>query len=92
MAKTIHQGAIMKSNLYLYGVESPVKVPQAVIDSRTHLLRQNMAIELSEPSMSRNYNKITAIVKAIDFWETINSVDLYEEEVELNEEVPTDED
>ena len=62
----------MKSNVYLYGVESTAKVPQAVIDSRTHLLRQNLEIELSRPSMEADYDKVAAINKAITFWETIN--------------------
>ena len=70
----------MKSNIYLYGAEQPAKVPQSVIDDRCDLLRLNMVTELSRPLMKQDTVKVAAIYKAINFWEKINSVDLYEED------------
>jgi len=64
---------INKSNAYLYGED--VEVPQIsmlVIARRIELLQDKLEELLDHSYHTRDSKRCNAIIKAIDFWDTLN--------------------
>jgi hypothetical protein len=63
----------MKTDEYLYGKEVEVpEVPADIIVRRIELLNENLEELLKEDYRTRDTARVTAIVRAITFWENIN--------------------
>lgn len=62
-----------KSNMYLYGTNDVIQIPQEVIDERLKLLRENLKSNLEVDWHIRDGVKCNTIIKAIKFWEGINA-------------------
>jgi len=64
----------MKDNSYLYGQDSEVpEIPNDVIMRRLELLKDNLESLLDHSYHTRDNNRVRAVLKAIDFWEKINT-------------------
>ncbi len=63
----------MKDNSWLYGENvSPPDIPQDVVDKRLELLKTNLAKLLDHSYHVRDNARVSSVLKAIDFWESIN--------------------
>jgi hypothetical protein len=61
-----------KTNKYLYGDNTPPKIPEAIIRERVRLLNLELENQLKEHPMKRDSERCNAIIKAIKFWTHIN--------------------
>ncbi len=62
----------MKTNRELYGSQKPMDIPQEVIDDRVELLTYELEKEQTMHLMVRKHAKVNRLLKAIEFWRTIN--------------------
>lgn len=66
----------MLDNEYLYGKDVVVpEIPQEIIMRRLELLRDNLAELLDHTYYHRDDVRCNAVLKAIKFWENINTKD-----------------
>ena len=63
----------MKDNSWLYGEDvSPPDIPQEIVDARLVLLKKHLEKLLDHSYHTRDNLRVNGIIKAIDFWESIN--------------------
>lgn len=62
----------MKTNSYLYGEEKPLEIPGEVIQDRLDKLETMLSKLLEVNLLQRDDARINTILKAINFWATIN--------------------
>ena len=63
----------MKDNSYLYGEDAEVpEIPADIIVRRVEVLKDHLADLLDHSYHTRDNNRVSAVIKAIDFWESIN--------------------
>jgi hypothetical protein len=60
------------TNEYLYATSDVPQIPQEVIDERIRLLNENLERLLEVHWLRRDSARVNAVLKAINFWETIN--------------------
>jgi len=67
----------VKDNTYLYGedVEVP-SIPEEIIMRRTEALKEHLHELLDHSYHIRDGERVSAVIKAIHFWENINNKDL----------------
>jgi len=67
----------MKTNSYLYGkdIEVPA-IPEEIIVRRVEALKENLEELMDVPYLQRDGARVRAVVKAIHFWEDINSEEI----------------
>jgi len=67
----------MKNNSYLYGegVDVPM-ISHEVIEARLDLLKANLEKLLDHSYHTRDGVRCSAVIKAIDFWESINKKEI----------------
>jgi len=63
----------MTKTEYLYGTYDVPKVPKELIEQRLSILDDTLEKLLSVHYISRDSYRINAILKAINFWKTINN-------------------
>ena len=63
----------MKCNKYLYGEDTPMAIPEEVINNRLTILRRRLNVVMSQDYMNRDYSLKNDLVRAIKFWENINN-------------------
>jgi len=67
----------MKDNSFLYGEDVDVPmISHEVIDARVLLLKEHLAKLLDHSYHTRDATRCNSIIKAIDFWESINKKEL----------------
>ena len=67
-------GAEVTQEEYLYGIDTKVPhIPQEVIASRVKLLNKQLSIVLECDYHLRDQARKNEVIKAINFWETINN-------------------
>jgi len=67
----------MKSNEYLYGedVEVP-SIPEDVVMRRLEALKEHLAELLDHSYYTRDTKRVGSVLKAIDFWSSINTIEV----------------
>jgi len=64
----------MKETEYLYGENVNVpEIPYGVINQRIALLNKHLTELLSVHYTKRDAKRVSAVVKAIDFWDKLNN-------------------
>ena len=64
------------SDEYLYGEDAEVpSIPSDIIVRRVELLRDNLEELLDQSYYIRDLERVSAVVRSIDFWEKMNKDD-----------------
>ena len=67
---------MLKSNMYLYGVDEVPEIPQTVVVQRLVLLQGELKKLLDVHWLKRDATRCNAVLKAISFWQQINDKEI----------------